>query len=119
MDGFRTAGVVGGAALRIGKHNGPHNCPFLQHDDDMTRFFLEAWMAHEAPRVTATTITKIATPSPTSPVTVDTFQNPRGSEGLKASMAGLGFGVTPWFRKGMGGWGRKITMTGDTCRFDV
>ena len=40
------------------------------------------------------TVTRIATPSPTSPVTVDTFQNPGGSVCLKATMAGLGFGTT-------------------------
>ena len=59
-------------------------------------------MAQEAPRVTATTLTRIVTSSPTSPVAVDTFQNPRGSEGglaLRTCLvrnARMGLGAIIW-----------------------
>ena len=58
-------------------------------------------MAQEAPRVTATTLTRIVTSSPTSPVAVDTFQNPRGSEGGLALRtlvrnARMGLGAIIW-----------------------
>ena len=38
-------------------------------------------------------------PSRMSPVTAATFQIPKESQGLKATMAGLGCRVTPWFGK--------------------
>ena len=46
----------------------------------------------ESEGLTATTVTKSRTP--TIPVTLDTFQDRRGSESLPATRTGLGFKVT-------------------------
>ena len=95
-DGLKSAvGMGGGAAPPFANKMIRVTLPYRNHCDGM---MLLLRCKHGRPKksegLRAMTATRIATLTPTILVTVDTFQNRRGFEGLKAAMAGLSFRVT-------------------------
>ena len=93
MHSFEIAGGWRGRSPPLKTQQDPHNPPYSKHGDGMMLRFIASMGGPESSEsLRVTTVIRIWRSH--DPCHGRHFQNQRGSEGLKATMTGLGFRVT-------------------------